>query len=85
MFDSIHKQLIHGCNSIFNEIRQLSLAPGDAGSLWVPMREVPMLLRNVTINIPNKGYMLISLQFLGAVLGDRDHIVFPVERTIHYT
>lgn len=49
-------------------MKQPPFAPGDAGSLWVPMRDVPVLSRNVTINIPNKGYMLISLQFL--VFGD---------------
>lgn len=27
----------------------------------------------------------MSPQFLGVVLGDRGHIVFPVARTIHYT
>lgn len=46
---------------------------------------VPMLSRNVTTNIPNKDYMLMSPQFLGVVLGDRGCIVFPVARTIHYT
>lgn len=66
-------------------MKQLPFAPGDAGSLWVPMRKVPMLSRNVTINIPNKGYLLISLQFLGVVLGDPGHIVFPVDRTIRCT
>lgn len=69
-------------------MKQLSFAPGDAGSLWVPVREVPVLSRNVTINILNNGYMLIYLQLIylqGVVLGDRGHIVFPVDRTIHYT
>lgn len=80
----MHKRQIYGCNSTFNKINQLSFSPGDAGSLWVPMREVPVLSRSVTINIPNKGYLLISRQFLGVVLGDRGHIVFPVNRTIHY-
>lgn len=66
-------------------MKQLPFAPGDADSLWVPTGEVPVLSRNVTINIPNNGCMLISLQFLGVVLDDQGHIVFPVDRTIHCT
>lgn len=36
-------------------MKQLSFAPGDAGSFWVPTREAPTLSRKIIINILDKA------------------------------